>query len=152
MERLNKTTSTNAKHSVRNTNFCLFLQYLGKDLAISQISREVLQKHAKLVIWSREYCMFLIRVLKTLETLLFRRCITHCAKCLSISCFCSTSRMTWPTLTRQALLRRPLQRQKTAIVAETCCKHNRLCRFLFKTPSALIRRSLGLPSGGPLAS
>ena len=36
-ERFNNTTFANAKLSTRNTDFCLFLQYIRSDFAISQI-------------------------------------------------------------------------------------------------------------------
>ena len=57
-ERLNKTTFTNARQFTRNTNFCLFLQYLRSDFTISQIRWEVLLRFAKVGFWMRVFCVF----------------------------------------------------------------------------------------------
>ena len=74
---------------------------------------------------------------------------------LHVAYFCNISHALWAILksilTCQALLRGAFPRQNSAIrleVLQTLEKR----RFLFKTPSDFIRRSLGLPSGGLLAS
>ena len=87
LERLNKTTFTNTLHSVRNTDFCIFLQYLPGEIGISQISREVLQKYVKVSVWSRGYCIFENRFWETLLQLHSRKCNTLEAKCLIFNVF-----------------------------------------------------------------
>ena len=57
LERLSKTTFTNAKHSIRNTDCWLCLQYLRCVFGISQISQEVLQKYVKVSVWSGGCCI-----------------------------------------------------------------------------------------------
>ena len=65
-ERLNNTTLTNAKHSIRNTDFCWFWQYFRDDFGISQIPWEVLHTYVTVSFSIRGYCIFESRFLETL--------------------------------------------------------------------------------------
>ena len=111
-ERLNTTTFTDAKQSIRNTHVYFVLQYLRSDLAISQISWEVLLGFAKVPISHRRYCVFQTCCLEALWKLRILKMQYVRYEMLDVLWCCNTFRMDWAILTCHALLRRPFPRHK----------------------------------------
>ena len=148
-ERLNKTAFANAKQSSRNSYFCLFMQYLPSDFAISQISFEVLLRFAKIMISHRRYCVFQTPVLEALWKLWTLKMQYLLDEMLDFPWICNTSNAKRAILTCQASLRGPCPRTN-GDTSQVVVQILRFCRPLIRTPSDVIRRSIGLPWGGLL--